>query len=305
MKMLSVIIVNWNGKEDTIRCLQSLRSMRIPPGISLETVVVDNGSTDGSVTEIKKRNEWATVLETGENLGFTGGNNFGITYALGKHADFIWLLNNDTIVDRNAAKLTEAFEDGNVGVAGSKIYFAPRHEYHFDRYSESERGKVLWYAGGVIDWENMYASHRGVDEVDIGQYDKPEDTPFVTGCSLMTSRTVIKKIGMLDNRYYLYNEDLDYCLRAKKAGYDLRYYPNSKVWHINAGSSGGAGSALHQYYQTRNRLLTAFRYAPARTRLALVRESVRFLLQGTAVQKKAIMDAALGKVGRQYVPLNN
>ncbi len=298
-KNIYAIIVNWNGKDDTLVCLSSLKKIRKRRDIHLSLLVVDNGSTNDSVAVIRQKHPEVTVLETGENLGFTGGNNYGMRYALDRNADYVWLLNNDTIVDPHVLDLTDAFR-GAVGVAGSKIYFASGHEYHRDRYSEKDRGRVLWYAGGSIDWANMYASHRGVDEVDAGQYDEASETDFITGCSMMISRGVLEKIGLLDDAYYLYYEDLDYCLRAKKAGFRLVYYPQSVLWHVNAGSSGGSGSPLHQYYQTRNRLLVGVRYASARTKIALFRESIRFLIHGSDIQKKAVCDALIGKWGKQY-----
>lgn len=299
MSTVYIVIVNWNGQADTSVCLDSLRRLN-PRGCSIHTIVVDNASTDNSVSMLKKKYPWATVLVNDENLGFSGGNNVGMRYAHAHRADFIWLLNNDTYVDPDALSLVDAFDREQVGIAGSKIYFAPGHEYHGDRYTKPQKGKVFWYAGGLIDWRNMYASHRGVDEVDRGQYDTVESTPFVTGCSMMISRRLIDRIGMLDDKYFLYLEDLDYCMRAGRAGFALRYFPRSIVWHVNAGSSGGAGNMLHEYYQTRNRVLFASRYAGMRTKLAVWREAIGFVLSRSDVKKKAILDAFFGRWGNQY-----
>ncbi len=301
MKTVSIVIVNWNGKRDTGHCLSSLGKLR-RRGMKLHVVVVDNGSTDDSVKQLGKAFPKVTCITLNTNLGFTGGNNIGITYAMKYGSDYVWLLNNDTIVHPNALCLVDAFADEHVGISGSKIYFAPGHEYHKDRYSEKERGNVFWYAGGSIDWANMYASHRGVDEVDRGQYDTIETTPFITGCSMMIKRNVIEEIGLLDEKYYLYLEDLDYGLRAKRAGFHLLYYPKSIIWHVNAGSSGGAGNPLHDYYITRNRLLVGMRYAPMRTRLALLREALGFLYGTNREKQRAVRDFLLGKWGRQYEP---
>jgi len=197
MKKVTIVIVNWNGIADTVDCLQSVKSMKTP-GITLETVVVDNGSTDNSVTVLRNQFSWVTTIALTENLGFTGGNNSGMKYAMLHGADFVWLLNNDTLVRADALRLINAFDNDSVGIAGSKIYFAPGNEYHKSRYKTSDRGKVFWYAGGRVDWENMYASHAGVDEVDHGQYDKPMKTPFITGCSMMMRREVVETIGFFD-----------------------------------------------------------------------------------------------------------
>jgi GT2 family glycosyltransferase len=301
MQTIAIVIVNWNGLRDTSVCLASVKELVPPKGYAVKTYVVDNGSTDDSVAIISKKYPWVTVLATGSNLGFTGGNNAGMKRAMDEGADFLWLVNNDTILDPHAADLVRAFDDDSIGIAGSKIYFAPGHEYHKDRYAPKELGHVFWYAGGHIDWDNMYASHRGVDEVDHGQYDTPEVTPFVTGCSFMIRSLVAKRIGLLDEHFYLYLEDLDWCLRAKKAGFTLRYYPKSVMWHVNAGSSGGPGNPLHGYYMTRNRLLVGMRYAPIRTKIALVRESLRKLMgDSKPEERQAIRDAFMGKWGKQY-----
>ena len=294
-----VIIINWNGKKDTQTCLFSLEKIE-KQNVDFHVIVVDNGSADDSVVTIRKKYPRVTVIPTGENLGFTGGNNVGITYARQHHADFVWLLNNDTFVDPNVLDVMKAFVDPKVGICGSKIYFAPGHEFHLDRYKESEQGRVFWYAGGLVDWDNMYASHRGVDEVDHGQYDTEEETPFVTGCSMMIRRSVFERIGMLDDRYYLYLEDLDFCLRAKKAGFSLFYVPSSILWHVNAGSTSRPGNPLQQYYQTRNRLLLGFRYAALRTKIALLREAIRFLFTGPAVCRKAVIDFLSGRFGNRF-----
>lgn len=289
MTKVAIILVNWNGKADTLDCLASLGKFKVK-SLKLKVIVVDNGSTDDSVAVIGKKFPGVEVIETGENLGFTGGNNIGIRRALEAGADFVWLLNNDTIVDRYAlSALVDVCKDASVGVAGSKIYFAAGHEYHKDRYAKNDLGHVLWYAGGVIDWKNMYASHRGVDEIDTGQYDRAEDTPFVTGCSMMIRSDVIGKVGLLDERFFAYLEDVDFCLRAKKIGYKLLYVPKSIVWHKNAGSSV-VGSQTHQYYMTRNRLFVGMHWAPVRTKFALIREAVRFIIGGPAIRRRAVID---------------
>lgn len=293
------VIINWNGKKDTDVCLASLSHCE-KKNIDFHVLVVDNGSADDSVDFLQKKYPWAEFIETGANLGFTGGNNAGIRHALKKGASLVWLLNNDTFVDKHVLSMVRVFSDKRAGICGSKIYFAPEHEFHHDRYTKSERGRVIWYAGGAVDLNNVYASHRGVDEVDRGQYDTQEETPFISGCSMMIRREVFDRIGFLDDRYYLYLEDLDFCLRARQAGFRLQYVPSSVLWHVNAGSSSRPGNALHEYYFTRNRLLLGFLYTPLRTKFALVREALRFVLFGSPVRRKAVFDAALGRFGNRF-----
>jgi hypothetical protein len=300
MKNVAVIIVNWNGLEDTLNCLSSLGKIR-HKGINIEIIVVDNGSRDGSAAEIRRIYPDVTLIEKRDNLGFSGGSNAGIRKAIADKADYFWLLNNDTSVDPDALEqLVSVFRDPENGIAGSKIYFAAGHEYHHDRYSSGDLGKVIWYAGGMIDWKNMYASHRGVDLVDSGQYDLSVETDFITGCSMMIRKEIIHKIGLFDNGLYLYLEDVDYCLRAKAAGFRLIYVPRSVIWHLNAGSSSGPGNPLQEYYQTRNRLVLGFRYAPLRTKFALLREAARQIMASDRVRKKAVIDALLGRMGGRF-----
>lgn len=296
---ISIILVNWNSYQDTLKCLKSISALEHPQ-VDLDIIVVDNASDDNSVVQIKKHAPQVTIIQLDENKGFTGGNNIGVSQALKNKSEYVWFLNNDTEVDsKSLMSLLRTFHDPSVGIAGSKIYFMKNHEYHKSRYKTHELGNVLWYAGGIIDWNNIYGSHRGVDEVDNGQYDNEEETPFVTGCSMMITRQCLELTSGFDNKYFAYLEDMDICQKIEHAGYKVMYVPNSKVWHKNAGSTGGAGNKVHQYYMTRNRLLFGFRYGSTRTIIALCKEALRLLRTGTDIQKQAIIDALFGRWGKR------
>jgi GT2 family glycosyltransferase len=302
MKHVTVILVNWKGTDDTLACLKTLKSIIVPQSYSFEIIVVDNASGEDHVARIRRSFPDVNILVQKENLGFAGGNNVGIQYALGKDSDYVWLLNNDTEVDKNALTgLLEVFDKPDVGIAGSKIYFYKGFEFHHDRYKEKERGTVIWHAGGQVDWANMYASHRGVDVVDDGNYGKVIPVPFVSGCSFMISKDVISQIGMLDEQYFMYYEDFDYCMKAKQKGYVVVYAPKSILWHKNSGSTGRPGNNLHEYYLTRNRLVIGFKYAPIRTKFALFREAIRQCFFSSPIRRKAVFDALIGRMGRQYI----
>lgn len=294
-----IILVNWNGKADTVACLQSLSKLKNTRYEAIP-IVVDNASKDDSVSVVQKQFPQVKLFALASNLGFTGANNVGMQWAIQHHADFVWVLNNDTLVDPNALSLFDVFDDPRVGAAGSKIYFAPGREFHKKRYKKNEQGHVIWYAGGIIDHANVYASHRGVDEVDHGQFDVKQPTDFITGCSFGMPTSLIKHVGMFDDKYFAYLEDVDLSLRIQRAGFHTVYNPSSLVWHVNAASSGGAGSFIHQYYQTRNRLLLGMRYASMRTKFALVRQSVGQLAGGTQTEKEAIRDAMMGRFGAYH-----
>lgn len=303
MKRLAVILVNYNGWKDTKLCLISLLNVT-SSSTDIEVIVVDNASKtsispyiDNFTRDNKKIK--ITLIENKENKGFSGGNNVGIRHALKNDADYIMLLNNDTIVANNFIDPLVAFynEQVNAGILGPKIYFDSGYEFHKDRYSESEKGNVIWYAGGVIDWNNVHASHRGVDEVDIGQYNRSVKTPYVSGCCMIMTREVIEKVGFFDETYFMYLEDVDFCMRALKAGFELWYIPASHIWHKNAQSSGESGSELQVYYQTRNRLMFGMKYASFRTKLALIRNSIH-VVRTNSKRRKAIADFYLRRFGK-------
>lgn len=298
MKKVFLIILNWNGREMTLNCLKSLGAIK-QDSFSLDVIVVDNGSADDSVEKIHKAGPKVTVLENKENLGFAEGNNVGIKYALEKGADYVCLLNNDTRVEpKFLEELVKAVQsDEKIGLIGGKIYFEKGYEFFKDKYSDSERGKVIWYAGGLIDWNNVYASHRGVDEVDKGQYDQTEETEYVNGCLMFGTREIFKKVGLFDKRYYLYFEDAELSLRAKRVGFKVVFCPKAKIWHLNSGSSG-SGSSLHDYFITRNRLIFGMTYASLRSKIALFREGLELLKNGREWQKTGVRDFYLRKYGR-------
>ena len=292
-----IVILNWNRPDDTIECLNSIKKL-LDIGYQLSVVVVDNASNVASVKKIKShiKNISYKLIVNKVNLGYTGGNNIGIKYAIDQGADFVMVLNNDTIV--NKYLLTEFLKtskrDPKAGILSPKIYFAPGFEFHKDRYSKENLGKVLWYAGGQIDWDNVYGKNRGVDEVDKGQYDKVEEIDFATGTCMFMSRKALENIGLFDKKYFMYYEDMDLSMRIKKADFKVLYIPSAIVWHKVAQSSG-IGSGLNDYFTTRNRLLFGMRYAKLRTRVALYREALRFLLSGRVWQKKGVLNFYLGR----------
>jgi GT2 family glycosyltransferase len=300
MVNIYVSIVNYNGYNDTIECLRSLEKVHVK-NISLHVVIVDNASTDSFHLPSEDFKTFSlTVLNNNKNLGFAGGHNRGIHYALDHEADHVMILNNDTFVDKNILQelLQSIQSDKNIGITAPKIYFAKGYEFHKDRYKEEELGRVIWYAGGTIDWGNIVGQHRGVDEVDQGQYDKKENTGSASGCCMFIRREILEKIGVFDERYFLYYEDSDYNERVKKAVYTILYIPKAVLWHKNAGSTGGSGSSLQDYYISRNRLLFGFSYANTKTKIALVSESLRLLISGREWQKIGIKDFYIRKFGK-------
>jgi len=299
MYNIFVSIINFNGAKNTLNCLKSLNEV-VKKDFSLNIVLIDNGSSEKLILDEKKyKNFSLKLIRSDKNLGFAGGQNLGIKYSLGNGADFIVVLNNDVILDKDIfIELLKAFEEKeDCGLVSPKIYFAKGFEFHKNSYQEKDLGNVIWYAGGKMDWNNIIGSHRGVDEVDKGQYEKIEETDFASGCAVMIKREVFEKVGVFDEKYFLYYEDNDFNQRAKKIGYKIYYEPKAILWHLNAGSSG-SGSTLHDYYITRNRLLFGFKYARQKVKLALFKESIKILLSGRHWQRIGIKDFYLQNFGK-------
>lgn len=298
MKKIAIVTVNYNTEEDTKNLLTSLKKINTS-NFTFFTIIIDNGSEN--VLKIEE-SEGVKNIRLEENLGFTGGYNLGMRMALEEGATYVMIVNNDTILDPDMLQnmITVLENDTSIGVTVPKIYFAKGHEFHIDRYKKEDLGKVFWYAGGHIDWSHAMSVHRGVDEVDNGQYDRPEEITFATGCCMLFRREVLEKVGLFDDRYFLYFEDADLSERVRRAGYKIYYVPNAILYHVNASSSGGAGKGnlLQDYFITRNQMLFGMKYAPMRTKAALVRQSMKILSSGRPKQKQAIRDYYLGKFGR-------
>ena len=298
-----VVVLNFNGWQNTIECLKSIQKLTLPRNISIEPLVIDNASSNDSIKKIKEEFPKVIVIENQTNLGFSGGSNEGMTYALKNGADFVMLLNNDTIIHPGLAEnLLKPFEHDTVAAVVPKIYFEKGFEFHKNRYKDSEKGKVIWYAGGKIDWNNLLGKNIGVDEVDRGQFDIRMETEVATGCCVMIRADLLQKIGLFDDRYFLYYEDADFSQRIRSAGFKIIYEPKAIVWHKNAESSG-VGSDLHDYYISRNRLLFGMSYAQIRTKLALVRESLNLIRTGRKWQKIGIRDFYIRKFNHGSFPI--
>jgi len=291
---IAIIVLNYKGLEDTLDCIQSIEKVN-KSTYSLKIIVVDNASGDGSSEALSKL-KYIEFIASPKNLGYSGGMNLGIEFALKRNANYVILLNNDTYVDENFIEnLLKTAKSADI--ISPKIYFAPGSEFHKGRYKKSDLGRVIWYAGGKIDWENIIGIHEGVDEIDKGQF-KSKKISLATGCCMMVSSEVFKKIGLFDEKYFLYVEDMDFCYRAHRAGYKILFSSKSVIWHKNASSAGGSGSELQDYYITRNRLLFGFKYAKLKTKMALFK-SILVISKKDPIKRKALLDFLLFKYGKQ------
>lgn len=294
---LFVICLNWKDPEDTLECISSVKKLVIPKGINLGIVVIDNASHDNSLSLFKKQ-KGIHVIENKTNQGYSGGNNVGIKFALSHKADIIWVLNPDLRLDKNCLLHLIEFSNSHsqADILSPKIYFYPGFEFHKDRYKKTDLGKIIWSAGGSINWSTVLGNNTGLDELDKGQFDTPTQIEFATGASMFVKRHVFEKIGLFNDLYFLYLEDADFSLKATKAGFQMWYVPKSIIWHKNAKSSS-VGGELHDYYLSRNRLLFGMLHGNFRTKVALIKESFRLMTQGRPWQKRGILDFYLGRFG--------
>lgn len=240
---VSAVTVNWNGRDDTLECLGSLLDGGIP---DLEIIVVDNGSKDGSVKAVQERFPQVTIIENDQNLGYAKGANQGINMAMSRGATHVLIINNDAVGSNGfistLLQASQSHED--VGILGCKIFY-----YDTD---------LIWYAGGFFHEWLGYTKHPGMDGKDDGT-SKEGPTGFVTGCIMMVPARVFRDIGLLDERFDIYAEDLDLCLRARRKGYGTWYVPSAVAYHKVSKSAGQGGTNLMTpfrcYYFARNMLL--------------------------------------------------
>ena len=238
---VTVLVLNWNGKADTLACLESLSNLTYA---RRDTVVVDNGSSDGSAGEIARTFPDVTVLETGANLGFTGGNNIGLKHVLGTSADCVLILNNDTQVDPDflGRLVQDLHSHGSRTILGAITL------------SNEHRDRVL-FGGGF--WDPGTLHFRWLQEtIDSKLYAAETlETDYIQGSAMLIPTPALRDVGLLDDRYFLTYEDTDWCYRARKLGYRILLSTRARVWHKESPSFGGKRGPLYVYFVTRNRLL--------------------------------------------------
>jgi len=246
-----IIILTWNDKVCVLECIESMLKQDYP---NYKTIVVDNASVDGSQEAIQAQYPQVHLIANESNLGFAGGNNVGLDYALKEGADWTIIINNDTIVapDMVSELMKAALEQG-ADMAGPMMYYYP---------PKGPGKEVIWYAGGIINYFMGKSAHVGIREVDTGQYSRVCDTDYITGCCILTSRRLLEKIGFMDEGFKpIYAEDADWSAKAKEAGYRLLFVPKALLWHKVTASSGGGLTPFKVYYKIRNNLKFFKRHA--------------------------------------------
>ena len=258
-----IIILNWNGLEDTVECLESLKKITYP---NYEVIVVDNGSEGDDAKVLREKfSDYVHVIENDKNYGFAEGCNMGLRYALeNSKLDYVLLLNNDTVVAPDfLTELVRAAEsDPSIGIVGPKICF----------YGEPNR---IQSAGGQINWWTGEAPLFGCTQIDSGQFDEMKEVDWVMGGALLIKCETIEEIGLLYAGYFAYFEEAEWCAKAKKAGYKVIYAPRARLWHKRRLAVDRI-DGFRLYYMTRNRFLFMKRNS---TKLQFISFFVQFFLR--------------------------
>lgn len=262
---VSIVVLNWNGCDDTVACLDSLRDLTYT---AYNVIVVDNGSTDDSVMRLRAYTAPypLTLLETGRNLGYAGGNNAGTRHALENGADFVLILNNDTVV---APDLLERLLDGAQRNPDAGV-FSARIMYFDDR-------DCVWFDGARWNPSSLQLEWPGQSERESALGTSDHETDYACGAALFFRAEVARQIGLLEESFFLVWEEVDWGFRARKAGWRNMVVPSAKVWHKIGVSFGSESSPLRTYFSIRNELLWFSRHAPLTARLRLWMKNLRRL----------------------------
>lgn len=237
MPPVTIIIVAWNQLEKTLACLETVVALDYP---DFRVLLVDNGSEPPLAGPVSTRFPTVETLRLAANLGFAGGYNAGLRRGLEGDSRHFLLLNNDTLLEPDVlAKLAAEMERArDVGLVTAKIYYAadPRR---------------IWTTGANFDIF-LDLKDSGAGQIDVGQWDAPRDVDFAPFCALLVRREVIERVGLLDEDFFLYYEDMDYCRRAVAAGWRVRYCPTARVLHDVSASSGGRDSPMERYWMAQS-----------------------------------------------------
>lgn len=281
------VVLSWNGREDTLRCLDSLARVTGPP---IGVVCVDNGSTDGSQEAVRERHPSIHLIENGSNLGFSGGNNVGLRWALDQGAEWMVLVNNDAVVAEDAfAGFAEvAAEHPRAGALAGKLY-------------TSKPPDRIWFAGQrYLTWLGYSGRARGLGRRDSERYRRVMPTNRAAGALMAVSRRAIESAGLLEEDLFAYAEDVDWSLRIREAGFEVLFAPQARAWHGAAGSTGGATSTHTLYYGTRNNIVVCERHRPLLAPLASLRRTIVLATFAAHAWGRPNRRAALAAVRQGY-----
>jgi hypothetical protein len=241
---VSVIVLNWNGRDDTIECLKSVYASGHG---GYDVIVVDNGSTDGSVRAVRAAFPAALIIENEDNLGFAEGSNRGMAHAVESGAKYVMLLNNDAVIDKDALSLlaAEMERDEKIGAIGPLILYWGTDDN-------------AWSSGMTIDRKRGLVKDAGLVR---GRISGSHRVDALSACAIMLRASALKRCGYFDGKLFMYGEDTDLCVRLSRSGYSIACLPEARAWHKVGRAIGGSDSPAYMYYTTRNRLAFMKRYA--------------------------------------------
>ena len=245
-KKVSIILVNYNGFSDTVECIESIKKNTYS---NYELIVVDNGSTEKPTTsDLNAIKETSIFIPLEKNIGFSGGNNVGIRYAIEHGSDYVLLLNNDTVVERHflTQMVNAAQKKNDLGVIGGKIKY----------YSNPDK---IWFGGGGFDESNGYVWHKRYNQTDDQGGNDIIEQSFLTGCLMLIPIPIINTVGLLDEKFFLYCEDTEFSCRVRKHGFKLWLCEDAVIYH-KVSASSGANSYITTYYSVRNTLYVGRMY---------------------------------------------
>jgi GT2 family glycosyltransferase len=268
--LVVTVILNTNRREDTCAALRSLAENTYQ---NQQTIVLDNASTDGSVPAVRAAFPQVRIIPLAQNLGYAGNNNTGIQAALEMGPEWVFVLNEDTVLDAECLErlVAVAQADPKIGILGPMVY------HH-------NEPNVIQSAGGKMgaDWSVW---HLAQNELDQGQFPAPHDVDWISGCAILVRRAVIEQIGMLDQRFFYYWEETEWCLRAREAGWRIVHVPQAKLWHKGVQRDYHPSPSV-TYYSTRNRFMVLQKHhAPLAAWLAAWRETLRTLISWSVKPK--------------------
>ncbi|MFH1380045.1 MAG: glycosyltransferase family 2 protein [bacterium] len=247
MIKLAFIILNYENYSDTVECVESLQSFISP---AVKAIVLDNGSSDRRIDRLSSLFPEIDYIAHAHNSGFCEGNNIAVRYAQKKYnPEYFFLLNNDASVIQFdlSSMINYLTVNHTIGIMGAKIYNSSMNKF--------------WAAGGMLNLARGWVKNRGFEQKDIGQYERIMDIDFVDGCAMIINARALHKVGLLDPVFFAYHEDADICLRMKKNGYRVVYYPRIIICHKVSKTTGGEYSVFASYYRWRNRLLIIKKHA--------------------------------------------
>lgn len=265
---VAIIVLNWNGADETISCLNSLAALRYP---NHTVLVADNGSEDDSVVRIRARFPAVEILENGANLGYAGGNNRAIAHVMTNAPDFVLLLNNDVEVAPDFLDQLIAAADAlpNAGFVGPMTL---SHGQYSD-WIEALGG--CYWDPARLDFRSLAHRERGDDHA----HERPVLLDYATGSCLLVRAEVISRVGLMSEHYFLTFEESDWCYRGRELGYLSYGVPSARIWHKVSVSFGGIKSPLVDYFMTRNRLYFADRHLPRAARHRLLLRAIASVLR--------------------------